>query len=471
MLLLTDIFIPHKYIDVFELSARSILDYQEWGRPQRQKDGSTMLESDSTSKVSLGDWSSTVLRRELDSLDSEMTTMLYNLERSEDVSVEAKLDEVLTFWREKVKNIEERTTYGLQQQMQSQGLATASELKVNIHTMNECLDEVYGANGRSSAFPVDAQKWIYIFMGRMLHKLKKEEDWQIIPFLKGRGGSGKSTVATVIKNFYEASDVGILSNNSERKFGLEGLLDKFVWLCLELKKNITLDQAEFQSMVSGEDMMIARKNQVARQATWDAPGLLCGNEAPSWVDAQGSIARRMAIITFSYSLQERDVVPDLLKRILQNELPALIVKCNQAYRMACEMYRQDDIWKTLPGYFKKERLQFQKDTDAVYAAVFDKKRFELWSEQENPTSAYDTYYVAASVLEEAYRLKWRELMGNSFAEPYTVEKYAQAYQSAGIDGPIHGTRTCPTTHLPMIDMWCIGIREVKPSYDRIGRDP
>jgi phage/plasmid-associated DNA primase len=295
----------------------------------------------------------------------------------------------------------------------------------------------------------------------MLHALKEQEDWQIIPFLKGRGGSGKSTVATVIKNFYEAADVGILSNNSEKKFGLQALLDKFVWLCLELKRNIALDQAEFQSMVSGEDMMIAQKNHIAKQVTWSAPGLLCGNESPSWVDAQGSIARRMAIITFSYSLQERDVVPDLLKKILLQELPALIVKCNEAYRMTCETSRHDDIWKVLPQYFKNERLKFQKDTDAVYAAVFDTTRFDLWSARPNQSEPYEAYYIASSTIEEAYRHKWRELMGNLFAEPFTAEKYAAAYQSAGIDGPIHGTRTCPELQTEVEDNWCVGIRQVR----------
>ena len=228
-------------------------------------------------------------------------------------------------------------------------------------------------------------------MGRMLHALKLYDQWQIIPFLKGRGGSGKSTVAMVVKHFFEVGDVGILSNNSEKTFGLQALLDKFIWLCLELKRNVKLDQAEFQSMVSGEDVMVAQKNHIARQVTWCAPGLLCGNEAPGWIDAQGSIARRMAIITFPFSLQERDVVPNLLSQILDKELPTLIVKCNQAYRATCEQHNQDDIWKVLPEYFKNERLRFQKDTDAVYAAVFDRHRFELWKDIDNNNDAYESY--------------------------------------------------------------------------------
>ena len=371
----------------------------------------------------------------------------------------------MKYWGDKVHNIKERTTQCLHQYMHDQGLSTSKDMQVDVHCVDGSLysdepkQESYGATSRASAFPLDAQKWVYIFMGRMLHKLKEQEDWQIIPFLKGRGGSGKSTVATVIKNFFEAADVGILSNNSERKFGLQALLDKFIWLCLELKRNIALDQAEFQSMVSGEDMMIAQKNQVARQINWSAPGLLCGNEAPSWVDAQGSIARRMAIISFTYSLQERDVVPDLLKKILQRELPALIVKCNQAYRITCETSRQHDIWKILPPYFKNERLNFQKDTDAVYAAVFDAQRFDLWSKRQKPSEPFESYYVQVSLIEDAYRNKWRELMGSMFAEPFTPEKYANAFQSAGIDGPIHCKRVCPVLGNPVEDMWCIGIRK------------
>jgi NOL1/NOP2/fmu family ribosome biogenesis protein len=362
--------------------------------------------------------------------------------------VELEVAELLNYWKEKVTFVESEVMSGLGEQMSR-----------NVRLSKDCEDEESGGSRRASAFPIEAQRWVYIFMGRMLHGLKEQEEWQIIPFLKGRGGSGKSTVATVVKNFFEASDVGILSNNSEKKFGLQTLLDKFVWLCLELKKNVALDQAEFQSMVSGEDVVVAQKNQMARQVTWTAPGLLCGNESPGWIDAQGSIARRMAIITFGYSLQERDVVPDLLKRILCKELPALIMKCNQAYLGTCETSRQDDIWKVLPPYFKKERLRFQKDTDAVYAAVYDSQRFELWSELENPEEPMESYYVASSVIEEHYRQKWRDLMGNNFAEPFTPEKWASAYQSAGIDGPIHEMRRCPILKVDVTNLWCLGIRE------------
>ena len=393
--------------------------------------------------VSVGEWAGASLRREIDALDMELTRRLYSLERCVEDGVLGEVQEFMQYWTAKLSTIENEMLSRLTERISPAPHEAPREAPVRV----------------ASAFPMEAQRWVYIFMGRMLHALKTQEDWQIIPFFKGRGGSGKSTVASIVKNFFEANDVGVLSNNSEKKFGLQALLDKFVWLCLELKKNVALDQAEFQSMVSGEDVVVAQKNMIAKQVTWTAPGLLCGNESPGWIDAQGSIARRMAIITFGFSLQERDVVPDLLKRILARELPSLIIKCNQAYLSVCETSRHEDIWKVLPPYFKKERLRFQKDTDAVFAAIYDTSRFELWRDRENPDEPMDSYYVAAAVIEEHYRQKWRDLQGNNFAEPFTPEKWASAFQSAGIDGPHHERRRCPVLRVEVANLWCTGIRE------------
>jgi hypothetical protein len=180
----------------------------------------------------------------------------------------------------------------------------------------------------------------------------------------------------------------------------------------------------------------------------------------------------MAIITFPFSLAEKDVVPDLLARILEKELPLLIVKCNQAYRSTCEQHRQQDIWAVLPDYFKHERLRFQTDTDAVYAAVFDKSKFDLWKDAEGNGEPYDSFYVPLVVIEDHYRLKWRDIMGNIYADAFLPEKYASAFQAAGIDGPVTDRRMCPRLRQEVTNQWCIGIRENNhagaPSLDRRG---
>jgi hypothetical protein len=385
-----------------------------------------------------------------------MLQELHQLERTPTPDVMRRVQDLAEFWKQKVTSVADQIQEEVAQKLQAPGSAVVGEV------VEEEAPPVRPAAGScASRLPHAAQRWVYIFMGRMLHTLGRYDKWQIIPFLKGRGGSGKSTIAQVVKNFFEAVDVGILSNNSEKKFGLQALLDKFVWLCLELKRNVQLDQAEFQSMVSGEDLCVAVKNQVARQVKWSAPGLLCGNESPGWIDAQGSIARRMALLSFPFGLQEKDVKPNLLQLILEDELAKLIVKCNLAYRAECERHSNDDIWKILPKYFKAERLNFQIETDAVYAAVNDKQRFELWKDTENNPAEKSSYYVAISVVEEHYRCKWRDIQGNGFAEPFWPQKYASAFAEAGIEGPIHGRRRDPrdVNGQEIGNMWLEGIRE------------
>ena len=63
--------------------------------------------------------------------------------------------------------------------------------------------------------------WAYVMGGRLCFDVGEMDGWQVIPFFKGIARSGKSTLITkVFKKFYEPEDVGTLSNNIEKKFGL-----------------------------------------------------------------------------------------------------------------------------------------------------------------------------------------------------------------------------------------------------------
>jgi hypothetical protein len=56
--------------------------------------------------------------------------------------------------------------------------------------------------------------------------------------------------------YISQADVGTLSNNIERKFGLSALADKLLFIGPEIKADIQLEQAEFQSIVSGETVQV-----------------------------------------------------------------------------------------------------------------------------------------------------------------------------------------------------------------------
>ena len=223
-------------------------------------------------------------------------------------------------------------------------------------------------------FEHEVRDWAYVMGGRLCFDVGELDGWQVIPFFKGIARSGKSTLITkVFKKFYENEDVGTLSNNIEKKFGLSAIKDSFMFIAPEVKGDLALEQAEFQSMVSGEDVSVAVKNKTAVSIEWKVPGVLGGNEVPNWKDNSGSVLRR--ILPWNFAKQVRDADPQLDEK-LNRELPIILLKCVKAYLDYSNKYRNKDIWNVVPEYFKKIQKQvamvastlhnFLESTNIVY---------------------------------------------------------------------------------------------------------
>lgn len=212
-------------------------------------------------------------------------------------------------------------------------------------------------------FSTEVKRWMFILLGRLLYNVNELDGWQVIPFFKGAASSGKSTlVLRVAKQFYEAIDVGCLSNNVERKFGLSAFHDKFLFVAPEIKSDLVLEQAEFQSMCSGEDITINTKFQKAYSKCWTTPGVLAGNEVPGWCDNAGSIQRRIILFDFHKQVTAGDA---RLGDKLETELPKVLVKCNRAYLEAVRAWGDANIWTVVPEYFKNTRDSLAQQTNVV----------------------------------------------------------------------------------------------------------
>ena len=212
-------------------------------------------------------------------------------------------------------------------------------------------------------FDTEISKWMYVMGGKMCFDVGDIDSWQIIPFLKGIAGSGKSTLITkVFKKFYDSEDVRTLSNNIERKFGLSSLYDGFMFIAPEVKGDLCLEQAEFQSLVSGEDVSIAQKYEKAKSVEWKTPGILGGNEVPNWKDNSGSVLRRL--LTFDFGKQVKDADPHLDEK-LDIELPAILLKCVKAYLDYAQKYSDQNIWNVVPKYFKGVQTQVAMVTNSL----------------------------------------------------------------------------------------------------------
>jgi len=200
---------------------------------------------------------------------------------------------------------------------------------------------------------LDVKNIVFAFLGRCLYDVGEMDSWEVILFIKGVARSGKSTLGKLLQYLFPQSDVAILSSNIEPRFGLSAIFDKLLFLCFEVKANWGLDQGDFQCMLSGEEVSVPVKHKISFNTMWKVPGMLMGNEvAKSWLDAAGSLSRRVLLLEFLFQVKESD--SNLFARIKQN-IAAIIHKINLAYHVLVAKTGSSSIWNNLPEYFLKTK--------------------------------------------------------------------------------------------------------------------
>lgn len=240
-------------------------------------------------------------------------------------------------------------------------------------------------------FSVETSDWMYVFIGRLMFCVNELDRWQVLPYLKGQASSGKSTILmNVCKNLYESVDVGVLSNNIEKKFGVSALAEKYLFIAPEIKADLQLEQAEFQSMISGESVQLNIKYKTAESVEWNVPGIMAGNQVPMWVDNAGSISRRIVLFEFARRVTDGDTE---LGRKLQSELPSIILKATRAYHCAIRTCGADNVWRHLPPYFHTTREDLTLHTDPLEAFMHSGK-VSLHDDLYMPWNTFNTMFIA-----------------------------------------------------------------------------
>jgi hypothetical protein len=294
-------------------------------------------------------------------------------------------------------------------------------------------------------FPEEVCKWMYILViGRILYDVGEKDEWQVIPFLKGKAKSGKSTIVTkVCKEFYHPSDVGVLSNNIEKKFGLSAIIGKFLFIAPEIKNNLGLEQTEFQSMISGEEVQIAEKFKTSSTVKWTVPSVWAGNQGPNYSDNSGSISRRIVVFDFSKTVKHANTQ---LGSLLKDEIPLLIQKGNRAYLEAVAKYGTKDLWdNVLPAYFSKTSDELQEQTNGL--ASFLNSSFVEYSPD---------YFVPVSIFKETFNNFAKE--GHLVTGRWTSDYYSNFFERKNITvSDIH-----PITKKR--GNYCIGVRIVQNNH-------
>ena len=210
-------------------------------------------------------------------------------------------------------------------------------------------------------------KWLFVFIGRLFYRVGEKDSFQVIPYILGAAGNGKSTIIKVIQMMYAPRDIGIISNHIEKTFGLSSICDKHVFLIPEAKRDFALNPTDFQSMVTGEEMSMPVKNKDPIVKLWDVPGMIVGNEMMGYEDKSGSICRRIVIFDFPNKIPLEKLDPGLLGKIKNQELPSIIRKASLAYDWAIENYSKGDIWTALPERILVQKKKLMYSSSALFS--------------------------------------------------------------------------------------------------------
>ena len=223
----------------------------------------------------------------------------------------------------------------------------------------------------SQNFDPEIKLWFYILVfGRTQYEITEHDNWELAPFLKGVGASGKSSALHQAARMFDPSDVGVIGSDPD-KYVTASLVNKLLAVCYEASKSIGMNQMDFQSSVTGEEMSIREMFHLAVTTKWRTPILLAGNLLPAWTDNSGSFARRIAMFHFT----KRPKANPSLKRNLLKDLPNMIHKANALYRnMVARLTLDDDgnelecpvdVWEAMPATFMMNRENLAKETNPL----------------------------------------------------------------------------------------------------------
>jgi phage/plasmid-associated DNA primase len=139
---------------------------------------------------------------------------------------------------------------------------------------------------------------------------------------------------------------------------------KYIWYCLEVKKDFNIPQAEFQSMLSGEEIALIQKYKDQRSVTWDVPCVLAGNELPAWSDNSGSISRRIILFSFKTALADGKLDTQMSAH-LDLEMDCHIRKAGLAYLYQVQVVGGQRLDDYLPYYFKETSEIVKQNTNPL----------------------------------------------------------------------------------------------------------
>ncbi|MEK6881923.1 MAG: DUF5906 domain-containing protein, partial [Nanoarchaeota archaeon] len=192
------------------------------------------------------------------------------------------------------------------------------------------------------------------------------DQWGIHLWFYGLPSTGKSAILQFIGDMYDSMDVGILPDNCQADFGLEGMHKSFVILAQELTEKFNLPQALLQQIATDYYLSINRKFDKRENVNFRASFGIASNIVLKYQDNNGSMIRRMLVVHFKNPWPvSKTLNQEAFREITQLIRGRMYLRTCLAYRIMCNYVGKRPIWNMVPTYFVNTRNEIANRSHAL----------------------------------------------------------------------------------------------------------
>ena len=206
--------------------------------------------------------------------------------------------------------------------------------------------------------------------GRAVFDVGELEDWQIMPYIVGQAGTGKSVLlGKGIQQWYPSGLSGVLDNEVEPVFGFAAMADTYAIFATEIMSTFKMPQSILQKMITGESVSLAQKNRdPAVFDRWTIPIFMGGNQYMGMADNSGAITRRIVPIEF-YTPVPDGARDSTLGDAITAEAPLFLVRCVGALHRLIARAGKGSFWSVCPQSFRDAQRRMSDALNPLSAFI------------------------------------------------------------------------------------------------------
>lgn len=228
-----------------------------------------------------------------------------------------------------------------------------------------------------------------LFQQIMGYSLLKNTRFQQAFFLTGSGSNGKSTILQMVKTLFTHHNTASLSlTDLEDKFKVAELENKLINIGDDISNTPIRDTGKFKKLVSGEGVMVERKNQRPFELINYSTFWFSANKMPNFADKSDGMQRRITILPFAakFSPKDPDYDPDITDKVTTDQamsyLLNLAIEGLHDLRKRGRFIQPRVVAEANEGYKvdSSSILQWFEDTQ-LPPITLQKKPIQAWYEQ------------------------------------------------------------------------------------------